>query len=187
MRSTALLLFFIVISSYGFAQNRTQPITMYDVVLRTKSGKIKGIFERNDGEYLFIGTRNGDYLPVKIEDIQEINILKPLKTRKSNDLPLTPDALIPLDYDLNGNLIYDPSAVWLSLAGTAAEVAFDYSAKGLRHLFRKKLESFTINGNPSKYYNQILDISNYSLFYQIAPQYEIELLHKLATPVAAEK
>ncbi|WP_157278763.1 hypothetical protein [Olivibacter sitiensis] len=176
----ALLIAWLPCKSQDF-KSRPREVMIYNVVAHTTMGKVKGIFERNTGDRIFITTKKGEYVTINVTDLKKLKV----KDRPKKRVLRPFDYMRPTsdDYNPNGTLkqsyLDDPPSLGeqLFVAGTLTFLEVTYYA-----IYDKfvNLAKFKINRDMDTYHSLLDEISPYALYYQSAPQYELELLNKLS-------
>ena len=206
MKSILLTIIFLftIISIHG--QNKTQigqkEILVYDAVIKTSKGKIKGILQRTDSNQLVI-TKNNQSIVIPIENIKTLKI----KFSKKKTVPVFNNiAQTAIDfisdpqlsstvnsYSINSNgkqvpldVKETPLGERLLVGGAIMTTAIVGNELG-KLIPPATLETFKIEGSMDKYKKLYDELSMYSIDMQASPDYEFKLRKKLKEAMEKNK
>lgn len=172
-------LLFVCCTLCVVAQTPVKQIRMYHVVVKTNSGTVRGILERATPARMYVSARNGKYIALQAAEIRLVRIKEYPRKKRKVEIPLmepgltayTSEGYLSEEYMKNAPSLAED--LGYSIVGMALTSAYGFIYNGLNNM-----DVFKINSDPARYKSLVARISDYAVFNQNLPDYEIELLKK---------
>lgn len=165
------------------AQTSGKQVRLYHVVVKTKTGTVRGILERTTPTRMYISARSGTYTVLEAADIRLVRVKEYPKRKRKIEVPVrepglaayTREGYLSTEYLENAPSLAED--VGYSIVGMAFISVYGLIYNGLNNLvvFKPKYDK-------ANYQSLVPQLSEYAVYNQNLPDYEIELLRKKGNP-----